>query len=328
MELGLIGLGRMGLNMAKRLSDDKHRLAVYDSAPDALQKVAGMPVQFAASIAELKNKLTPPRAAWIMVPHGDPTDAVINELAKQFEPGDIVIDGGNSHFLTSIARMELLKKHGINFLDVGVSGGVFGLERGYCLMIGGEKSVADALTPIFRSLAPGENTAPPTKSRTTNFSTAQEGYYYCGPSGAGHYVKMIHNAIEYGLMQAYAEGLELLGNANGTELPEKQRYDFDLREICELWRRGSVVSSWLLDLMSDALYQSPTLTEFSGMVPDSGEGRWALIEAIKQATPVPNIASALFTRFRSRQTAPLAERSLSALRKEFGGHSEAGVIKK
>lgn len=328
MQFALIGLGRMGLNMAKRFVNDHHQLVVFDSAPDAKSKVAGQKIKFADSIAALKNDLAGPRIAWVMVPHGAPTDAVIDELAHNFEAGDIIIDGGNSHFLASIARRDNLHKRGIHFVDIGVSGGIFGLERGYCLMVGGEKSVVDHIEPILRSLAPGVDAAPQTKLRTKNFSTAHEGFYHCGPSGSGHYVKMIHNAIEYGMMQAYAEGLEVLANANSKDVPEHQRFNFDIREICELWRRGSVVNSWLLDLMTDALHASPELKNFSGMVPDSGEGRWAMIEAIKQATPVPNLANSLFTRFRSRQTSPFSERALSALRKEFGGHSEVNEVKK
>lgn len=328
MEIGLIGLGRMGLNMAKRLLKNQHDLVVYDPAPIAKDQLMGGKVRVAQSIAELKTMLRPPRTAWIMVPHGAPTDAVINDLRQTFEHGDIIVDGGNSHFLTSIERHNQLKAQGVHFLDVGVSGGIFGVERGYCLMIGGDAPIVSQLEPIFRALAPGYDAASPTKERTTNFSTAHEGYYHCGPSGAGHYVKMIHNAIEYGMMQSYAEGLELMANASSTALPEQQRYDFDVREICELWRRGSVVNSWLLDLLASAFHKSPELKEFSGMVPDSGEGRWALMEAIKQGTPSPNLANSLFTRFRSRQQEPVAEKSLSALRKEFGGHSEAGAVKK
>lgn len=325
MQIALIGLGRMGLNMAKRLLRDQHELVVYDPSATAAQNLAGTPARVASSIGELKNLLRPPRTAWIMVPHGAPTESVITELSVTFEKGDVIIDGGNSHFLTSISRHDELKSHGIHFLDVGVSGGIFGRERGYCLMIGGPENVVKYLEPIFATLAPGQKAAPSTTPRTTDHSSAHEGYYHCGPAGSGHYVKMIHNAIEYGMMQAYAEGLDLLAQANSDVLPKRQRFNFDLREICELWRRGSVINSWLLDLMSNALHKNPTLTEFSGVVPDSGEGRWAMMEAIKQGTPAPSLSGALFTRFQSQKRETLSQKALSALRKEFGGHSEGSA---
>lgn len=322
MELALIGLGRMGLNMAKRLLNDHHRLVVYDRSPQAALTLPGPNIDIADSIADIKQKLDRPRIAWVMVPHGDPTDAVIDELALNFDEGDTIIDGGNSHFLTSIERGKKLHEQGINFLDIGVSGGVFGLARGYCLMIGGHAPIVQQLKPIFISLAPGKNTAAPTSARTKNHSTAHEGYYHCGPNGAGHYVKMIHNAIEYGMMQSYAEGFELLASAASTKLAFEQRFEFDLREISELWRRGSVINSWLLDLTSEALHKNPHLDQFDGMVPDSGEGRWALIEAIKQGSSCPSLSSALFTRFRSQKAHAFSEKILSAMRKEFGGHPE------
>lgn len=322
MDLAIIGLGRMGLNMMRRLQEHGHRVVAFDRSPEAREKARAFCKTAVSSISEIKNHLAGPRIAWVMVPHGAPTDAVVDELAQTFEHGDIIIDGGNSHFLSSIARAKTLSAKKINFVDVGVSGGVFGLERGYCLMVGGDEKVVSMLTPIFSALAPKTEVVAATKSRTQPQSTAHLGYLHCGPVGAGHYVKMIHNAIEYGMMQAYAEGLDVLSNASSTDLAEDQRYSFDLREICELWRRGSVVSSWLLDLLADALHKDPTLENFSGQVPDSGEGRFALMEAIKQGTPSPGLTHALFTRFRSRQTRPLAERALSALRKEFGGHDE------
>ncbi len=324
MDLGIIGLGRMGLNMAKRLIDDGHKVSAYNRsvAPRAL--VAALGANTPNTVKELVALLKPPRVVWVMVPEGEPVTSMVSELSALCEAGDIIVDGGNSHFLDSIARAQSLKKLAINFLDVGVSGGVFGLERGYCLMAGGEKQAFDHIEPILRTLAPGEKTAPKTKNRTKDYSTANMGYYYCGPSGSGHFVKMIHNGIEYGIMQSYAEGLELIKNANANTLPELQRFDLDVREITELWRRGSVIGSWLLDLMAIALHDDKDLSGFSGTVPDSGEGRWALIEAIKQRTPAPNLANSLFTRFRSRQNHPFAERALSALRKEFGGHSEQG----
>jgi 6-phosphogluconate dehydrogenase len=322
MQIAIIGLGRMGQNMAKRLMSDGHEIVAYDQSPAARAEMAKLGVSTPESLPELKTLLKSPRIAWLMVPHGDPVDQVIATLSGIFSKNDVIIDGGNSNFLESIKRGDKLKEKGIHFLDIGVSGGVFGLERGYCLMAGGDAKAFNHIEPILKSLAPGEEAASKTKSRTTNASPAHLGYYYCGKSGSGHYVKMIHNAIEYGMMQSYAEGLELLKNANGEHLPKAQQFDFDLKEITELWRRGSVVGSWLLDLIANALHKDPTLDAFSGQVSDSGEGRWALIEAIKQNTPAPNLANSLFTRFRSRQQKPFAEKSLSALRKEFGGHSE------
>lgn len=320
MEIALIGLGRMGHNMAKRLLGRGHDLVVYDRSEAARAELVQCGARAASSLSQLIHMLTPPRAVWIMVPH-DVVNSVIAELVALGEKGDIIIDGGNSHFLESIERSAELARKGLHFLDVGVSGGIFGLERGYCLMIGGDKKIAADLDPIFSALAPGEEAAPKTFSRGTT-SSADQGYLYCGPSGSGHFVKMIHNAIEYGMMQSYAEGLELLENASLAQLPENQRFDFDISEIVELWRRGSVIGSWLLDLVANALQKDKGLNNFSGIVPDSGEGRWALIEAIKQNTPAPNLANALFTRFRSRQNRPYAERTLSALRQEFGGHQE------
>lgn len=322
MQIAMIGLGRMGQNMAKRLLNDNHEIVAFDQSSSACAEMAQQGATVTATIAELAQHLKAPRVAWIMVPHGDPVDQVIAELAQVFSQGDCIIDGGNSHFIDSIKRSQALSEKGIDFLDIGVSGGVFGLARGYCLMAGGNKKAFDLIEPVLKSLAPGEKAAEKTVSRQQNHSSAHEGYFYCGKSGAGHYVKMIHNAIEYGMMQAYAEGFELLHNANMAELPKNQQYDFDLREISELWRRGSVVGSWLLDLMANALHKDEDLSSFSGQVSDSGEGRWALMEAIKQGTSAPSLANALFTRFRSRKINPFSEKSLSALRKEFGGHSE------
>lgn len=321
MHIGIIGLGRMGLNMAKRLIKDGHSVVAYNRSKEGRQEVATLGAQTPDSINELVGLLPSPRVIWMMVPHGVVTN-VVSELSGLLEAGDIIIDGGNSHFTDSIERARNLKKQDIYFLDIGVSGGIWGLERGYCMMAGGEKKAFDYIEPALISLAPGKRAAPETENRTHEYSTAASGYYHCGPSGSGHFVKMIHNAIEYGIMQSYAEGLELLKNANVAHLPENQRYDLDIREITELWRRGSVIGSWLLDLMSLALHNDKDLSNFSGVVPDSGEGRWALMEAIKQNTPAPNLANSLFTRFRSRQGNSFAERALSALRKEFGGHSE------
>jgi len=321
MHIGIIGLGRMGLNMAKRLIKDGHKVSAYNRSKEGRAEVDALGAQTPDSIEELVGLLKSPRVIWMMVPHGV-VSSVVSRLSGLLEAGDIIIDGGNSHFTDSIERAENLKKQDIYFLDIGVSGGVWGLERGYCMMAGGEKRAFDYIEPILISLAPGKLAAPETHNRTQEYSSAASGYYHCGPSGSGHFVKMIHNAIEYGIMQSYAEGLELLKNANVEHLPQNQRYDLDIREITELWRRGSVVGSWLLDLMSLALHHDKDLSGFSGVVPDSGEGRWALMEAIKQNTPAPNLANSLFTRFRSRQGNSFAERALSALRKEFGGHSE------
>lgn len=322
MQLALIGLGRMGQNMAKRLMAHGHEIIGFDQSPEALKQSAQAHINTVSSINELLSRLESPRKAWIMVPHGEPTDRVITELGDIFQAGDFIIDGGNSHFESSIKHHADLKTKNINFVDVGVSGGVFGLERGYCLMVGGDKNSFDVLEPIFKSLAPGEQANSQTPNRTENFSSAHMGYHYCGKSGAGHYVKMIHNAIEYGMMQSYAEGFELLKNAAVEHLPPPQQYDFDVREIAELWRRGSVVGSWLLDLLSHALHQDPEFSNFSGQVSDSGEGRWALMEAIKQHTSTPSLAGSLFTRFSSRKENAFQLKTLSALRKEFGGHGE------
>lgn len=321
MQLAMIGLGRMGRNMAERLMKNNHSVVVYDQSASARKTLVDMGAIESESILSIKNHLRGPRVIWMMVPH-DVVDNVINELVPHLDHGDIVIDGGNSHFLSSIERNKNLLGKGLHFVDVGVSGGVFGLERGYCLMVGGEQKICEYLEPIFSALAPGEDAAIKTKSRKQTHTTAHKGYFHCGPAGAGHYVKMIHNAIEYGMMQSYAEGLEILKNASSANLSSEQHFDFDVAEICELWRRGSVINSWLLDLVADALAKDPHLDGFTGNVPDSGEGRWALFEAIKQGTPSPNLASALFTRFRSRAQTTFAEKTLSALRKEFGGHSE------
>lgn len=310
----------MGQNMAKRLIDRGHELVVYDPSEAAMAMAKSFGAKPANNLLELKQLLKPPRIAWLMVP-SEKVEQVLPEVALGFSLGDIIIDGGNSHFADSIKRSEELLEVGIDFLDIGVSGGIYGLERGYCLMAGGKKEAFDKLLPIFKALAPSKDSAEKTKARSHN-SFADEGFFHCGKSGAGHYTKMIHNAIEYGMMQSMAEGLEILHRASDQKLPENQRFDFDLKEICELWRRGSVVSSWLLDLMSEALHKDEQLKSFVGNVPDSGEGRWALMEAIKQNTPAPNLAHSLFTRFRSRQQNPFAEKALSAMRKEFGGHSE------
>jgi 6-phosphogluconate dehydrogenase len=315
MQIAMIGLGRMGQNMAKRLIDHGHEVIAYDPSASALESAMKLGAKPAKDLLEVSKLLRPPKIAWVMVPH-EVVNQVIPKLALGFGDGDIIIDGGNSHFSDSIKNYQELKKVNINFLDIGVSGGIYGLERGYCLMVGGLKDAFLKIEPILKALAPKKDLVPQTKARISSTSTADQGYYYCGKSGSGHYAKMIHNAIEYGMMQSLAEGLEILNCAH------QDNFNFDLKEICELWRRGSVISSWLLDLMTEALHKDEDLKSFTGNVPDSGEGRWALMEAIKQGTPASVLAEALFTRFRSRQNHPFAEKALSALRKEFGGHSE------
>jgi 6-phosphogluconate dehydrogenase len=289
------------------------------------QNVAGLGKEGAtesASLDDFVSKLTRPRAAWIMVPAGDPTEQTVNALAQRFEAGDTIIDGGNSYFKDDVRRSQKLKDRGIHYIDVGTSGGIWGLERGYCMMIGGPREAFDRLDPIFRTLAPGLGDIPRTPGREKMGGTAELGYIYCGPSGAGHFVKMVHNGIEYGLMQAYAEGFDIFRNANSEQLDNAYRYDLNLPEIAEVWRRGSVVSSWLLDLTAMALAENPTLSEYEGFVQDSGEGRWTIMAAIDEAVPADVLSAALYTRFRSRQQHTFAEKMLSAMRQKFGGHVE------
>jgi 6-phosphogluconate dehydrogenase len=267
-------------------------------------------------------KLTKPRAAWVMVPAGNATEQTVNALAQRFEPGDTIIDGGNSYYKDDVRRSQKLKDLGIHYVDVGTSGGVWGIERGYCMMIGGPKEAFDRLDPIFRTLAPGLGDIPRTPGREKLDGTAELGYLYCGPSGAGHFVKMVHNGIEYGLMQAYAEGFDIFRNATSEQLPKEHRYDLNLADIAEVWRRGSVISSWLLDLTAMALVENPALSEYTGYVQDSGEGRWTINAAIEEAVPAEVLSAALYTRFRSRQEHTFAEKVLSAMRQKFGGHIE------
>ncbi|MBI1283298.1 MAG: decarboxylating 6-phosphogluconate dehydrogenase [Thiobacillus sp.] len=323
MQIAMVGLGRMGANMARRLMRNGHDCVVYDRNPDAVAQLVSEGATGAASLSELAEKLAPPRAAWIMVPSGDITENAVKELAAHFAAGDVIVDGGNSHFKDDVRRAKVLAASGILYLDAGTSGGVWGLERGYCLMVGGDAGAAKKLEPVFRSLAPGGSGIPPSPGRTPGGS-AEQGYLYCGPSGAGHFVKMVHNGIEYGLMQAYAEGFDILKNANLESLPEDQRYDLDLADITELWRRGSVVSSWLLDLSAEALARNPDLSNYSGFVQDSGEGRWTVQAAIDESVPAEVLTAALFARFRSRQDHTFAEKVLSAMRQGFGGHVEPG----
>lgn len=322
MQLGLIGLGRMGGNMARRLADGGHTLVTWDRSAEAVAALQGNGIAGSASLDDLVAKLEPPRAVWVMVPAGAPTEQTINALADRMAPGDVVIDGGNSHYKDDVRRAAALKSRGVHYVDAGTSGGVWGAERGYCLMVGGDAEVVARLTPIFRTLAPGQGTVDPTPSLDTSATTAREGFLHCGPAGAGHFVKMIHNGIEYGLMQSYAEGFDILRNASSELLPANQRYDFDLPAIAELWRRGSVVSSWLLDLAARALAEDPQLAQFEGHVPDSGEGRWTVQAAIEEDVPADVLTTALFARFRSRRDHTFGEKLLSALRAQFGGHRE------
>ncbi|HKQ67825.1 MAG TPA: decarboxylating 6-phosphogluconate dehydrogenase [Polyangiaceae bacterium] len=324
MQLGMIGLGRMGGNMVRRLMRGGHQCVVYDRDPKNTEKLVSEGAVGASTLQEFCAKLKAPRAAWVMVPAGDATESTVLELALHMEAGDIVIDGGNSYYKDDVRRAKALAPKGIRYVDVGTSGGVWGIERGYCLMLGGEKSVVSHLDPIWKTLAPGRGDIPRTPSRENTGGTAEEGYLYCGPSGAGHFVKMIHNGIEYGLMQAYAEGFDILRNATSQKLPEDLRYDLPLSDIAELWRRGSVVGSWLLDLTADALTEDPSLAGYTGFVEDSGEGRWTVFAAIEESVPADVLTASLYTRFRSRQDHTFAEKVLSAMRKKFGGHVEPG----
>jgi 6-phosphogluconate dehydrogenase len=312
----------MGGNMTRRLVAGGHEVVAWDRNADAVQALARVGASGAASPAELISRLTPPRAVWIMVPAGDATEQTVTTLAERLQQGDTIIDGGNSHFKDDVRRAAALATRGIHYLDVGTSGGVWGAERGYCLMIGGPQHAASRLTPIFRTLAPGQGSQPPSRGLDTTKTTAHEGFLYCGPSGAGHFVKMIHNGIEYGLMQSYAEGFDILRNAAAPTLPENQRYDLQLAEIAEVWRRGSVVSSWLLDLTALALAADPQLKGFVGSVADSGEGRWTVDAAIDEEVPAAVLTAALYARFRSRRDHTFGEKLLSALRAQFGGHVE------
>ena len=322
MRLGMVGLGRMGANMARRLIGGGHEVVVTDLSPDAVKGMAGEGAIASSSLEDFVTKLGSPRIAWLMVPAGGPTESSVQALSAKFQAGDILIDGGNSYFKDDIRRSKLLKDKGIHYVDVGTSGGVWGLERGYCMMIGGPKEAFQQLDPIFKTLAPGRGDIPRTPGREKMSGTAEQGYIYCGPSGSGHFVKMVHNGIEYGIMQAYAEGFDIFRNANKPDLPKDQQYDLNLPDIAEVWRRGSVVSSWLLDLTAIALAENPTLAEYSGFVQDSGEGRWTIEAAIDEAVPVDVLSAALFVRFRSRQEHTFAEKMLSAMRQKFGGHVE------
>jgi 6-phosphogluconate dehydrogenase len=335
MQLGMVGLGRMGAGLVRRLIADGHRCVGYDVSGDAVRAIESDGADGAESLEEFAAKLEKPRAAWVMVPAGEITDKTITALAEVLEPGDTIIDGGNTYYHDDLRHAAALKEKGIHHVDVGTSGGIFGLERGFCLMIGGEEEPVRRLDPIFATIAPGVDAAPRTPGRSGDPTTAEQGYYHCGPNGAGHFVKMVHNGIEYGLMAAYAEGLNIIKNANAgmttreadaetapMEEPAYYKYEIDTTEVAEVWRRGSVVASWLLDLTAHALHESPALDEFAGHVSDSGEGRWTSIAAIDVGVPAPVLTTALYSRFASRDLDEFANKVLSAMRKEFGGHAE------
>jgi 6-phosphogluconate dehydrogenase len=335
MELGIVGLGRMGANMARRLMRDGHTIVAYDVNPDAVKELEGEGATGAGSLEDLAAKLSAPRAVWMMVPAGEITEKTVDGVMAVLEEGDAIVDGGNSYYRDDIRRAGKVGEKGIDYVDCGTSGGVFGLDRGYCLMIGGPDRAFERLEPIFASLAPGVDSAPRTPGRDGDPSPSEQGYLHCGSNGAGHFVKMVHNGIEYGIMAAYAEGLNVLKNANAgkvqreadaetapLEEPEFYQYDLDLPEIAEVWRRGSVIGSWLLDLTASAMHASPDLAEFAGRVSDSGEGRWTAIAAIDEGVPTPVLTSALYERFFSRGLGDFGDKVLSAMRKEFGGHDE------
>ncbi|WP_158809754.1 phosphogluconate dehydrogenase (NAD(+)-dependent, decarboxylating) [Beijerinckia sp. L45] len=322
MQLGVVGLGRMGGNIARRLKNAGHEIVVFDVDAKAVDKLAGEGMTGATGLEDVIKKLKAPRALWIMLPAGKITEETIKTVAAALEPGDIIIDGGNSFYKDDIRRAAELREKKITYVDVGTSGGVWGLERGYCMMIGGTKEAVDHLDPIFKALAPGIGSIELTPGREAHDQRAEHGYIHAGPAGAGHFVKMIHNGIEYGMMQAYAEGFDILKNKASESLPEDQRFTLNLPDIAEVWRRGSVVASWLLDLTSIALAKDETLAGFSGSVEDSGEGRWTIEAAIEEAVPAEVLSASLFARFRSRQQHTFGEKLLSAMRFQFGGHVE------
>jgi 6-phosphogluconate dehydrogenase len=334
MQLGMIGLGRMGANMVRRLQKNGHQCVVYDRSADSVKQLSGEGATGSASLDDFVKKLNKPRAVWLMVPAGV-VDATLHELTGKLDVGDIVVDGGNSYYIDDIRRAKDLSARGIHYVDVGTSGGVWGLERGYCQMIGGETDIVKHLDPIFKTLAPGRGNIDRTPGREKAGGTAEEGYLHCGPSGGGHFVKMVHNGIEYGLMAAYAEGLNILKHANIGKLahetdaettplryPEHYQYEFNLADVAEVWRRGSVVASWLLDLTAISLLEQPTLERYSGRVSDSGEGRWTIIAGIESGAPSPVLTEALYERFTSRGESDFASKLLSAMRFQFGGHIE------
>jgi 6-phosphogluconate dehydrogenase len=334
-QLGMVGLGRMGANLVRRLMRDGHDCVVYDVNPDPIKELAGEGATGASSLAELAEKLDAPRAVWVMVPAGEITESTVKEVAEVLDKGDAIIDGGNSYYRDDMRRSAMVGEQGIDYIDCGTSGGVFGLDRGYCLMIGGPDGAVERLDPIFKTIAPGVESAERTPGRSGDPDSAENGYLHCGPSGAGHFVKMVHNGIEYGVMAAYAEGLNILKNANAgkvkremdaetapLENPEYYQFDMDIPAIAEVWRRGSVVGSWLLDLTAASLVESPDLSDFEGRVSDSGEGRWTSIAAIEEGVPAGVLTTALYERFASRDLDDFADRVLSAMRYQFGGHKE------
>jgi 6-phosphogluconate dehydrogenase len=322
MQLGMIGLGRMGGNIVRRLTRGGHDCVVFDHNPAAIKALEGKGVAASADLRQLVSKLAKPRAVWVMLPAGEITEATVTQLGGLLDAGDIIIDGGNSFYKDDVRRAKALRSKGIHYVDCGTSGGVWGLDRGYCLMIGGDKRIVDHLDPIFATLAPGRGEIPTTPGRQGRDPRVERGYLYCGPNGAGRFVKMVHNGIEYGLMQAYAEGFNILRGAASDELPEDQRFDLDLPDIAELWRRGSVIGSWLLDLTAMALAEDPKLSRFSGYVEDSGEGRWTIMAGIEEAVPTDVLSAALYARFRSRERESFSDKLLSAMRNKFGGHVE------
>jgi 6-phosphogluconate dehydrogenase len=335
MELGIVGLGRMGANMARRLMKDGHTIVAYDVNPEAVEGLAGEGATGASSLEDLAAKMTAPRSVWVMVPAGKITEETVQGLEGVLESGDAIVDGGNSYYRDDMRRGKRAAEKGVDYIDCGTSGGVFGLERGYCLMIGGPDDAVKRLDPIFKTLAPGVESAPRTPGLTGEPSAAEQGYLHCGQSGAGHFVKMVHNGIEYGIMAAYAEGLNVLENADAgktkrlddaetapLDQPEYYEFDLDIQAIAEVWRRGSVVGSWLLDLTAAALAESPQLAEYSGRVSDSGEGRWTSIAAIEEGVPTPVLTTALHERFYSRDLGDFGDKVLSAMRYQFGGHKE------
>jgi 6-phosphogluconate dehydrogenase len=335
MQLGMVGLGRMGAGLVRRLTADGHHCVGYDVSADAVKAIEGDGVVGAESLQDFAAKLEKPRAAWVMVPAGEITDKTISALSEVLEPGDTIIDGGNTYYHDDLRHAAALREQGIHHIDVGTSGGVWGSQRGFCLMIGGEDEPVQRLDPIFASIAPGVGAAERTPGRTGDPAPSEQGYYHCGPNGAGHFVKMVHNGIEYGLMAAYAEGLNIIKNADAgkrvreqdaetapMENPSLYMYEIDTSEVAEVWRRGSVIASWLLDLTAEALHESPGLDEFAGHVSDSGEGRWTSIAAIDEGVPAPVLSTALYSRFASRDLDEYANKLLSAMRKQFGGHDE------
>jgi 6-phosphogluconate dehydrogenase len=335
MQLGMVGLGRMGSGLVRRLTRDGHHCVGYDRNADVVKSLEGEGMTGASSLEDFASKLEKPRTAWVMVPAGDITTQTIRAVAEVFEPGDTIIDGGNTHYHDDLRHAAELREKGIHHIDVGTSGGVYGLERGFCLMIGGEDGVVERLNPLFGSIAPGVQAAPRTPGRTGTPSPSETGFLHCGPNGAGHFVKMVHNGIEYGIMAAYAEGLNIIKNANAgsrvqesdaettpMEHPEYYMYDIDTAEVTEVWRRGSVIASWLLDLTAEALLESPGLDGYSGRVSDSGEGRWTSLAAIDEGVPAPVLTTALYSRFASRGLDDYANKVLSAMRMMFGGHRE------